>query len=145
MSGTLTFTLLCCVFDLETTILSVTFSVVEQLGKQDWCLCAGHEGIWGSRGTAPIILKLNIQSRSLVTFTTRPLYPLGNSLQHPLTSRLSGHSRSGHFSEEKNILPFGHTVHILVTVLAMLSWLTFQLCSTKKTQKEKSMEWLSQT
>jgi hypothetical protein len=43
---------------------------------------------WNSGGTAPHILDLGTKWRWVVSFTPRPLYPLGKSAWHPLDRRL---------------------------------------------------------
>jgi hypothetical protein len=49
---------------------------------------------------------LSIRWRWVVSFTSRPLYPLGKISQYPLDRRLGGpHSQSGHCEIEKNFLP----------------------------------------
>jgi hypothetical protein len=60
----------------------------------NWAL--RHEGVLGSGGIAPCTLDLDIISRWVTSFTSRPLYPQGKSRWYPLDRRLSGpQSRSG--------------------------------------------------
>jgi hypothetical protein len=57
---------------------------------------------WESGGIAPPILYLGTTLRGVVSFTTRPLYPQGNSLGYLLDRRLGGpQNRSGRGGEEK--------------------------------------------
>jgi len=61
---------------------------------------------WGSEGIVPCILDLGVRWRWVVSFTSRPLYPQGNSPWHPLDRRLGGlQIRSGRSGEEKNSQP----------------------------------------
>jgi hypothetical protein len=56
----------------------------------------------GSRSIAPRILHLS----TVVSFTTRPLYPQGRGSWYPLDRRMGGsQSRSGGGGEEKNSQP----------------------------------------
>jgi len=61
------------------------------------------------------------------------LYCLGKSLQYPFNNRMSRNSSSEHFGKGKYTLPFRHLVNRVVTVLTMLSSLSFQLWSRKQT------------
>jgi hypothetical protein len=64
------------------------------------------KGSSGSRGIAPSILGLDTKWRSVVSFTTWPLYPQGNSPSCPLDRRLGeSQSRSWRGGEEKNSQP----------------------------------------
>jgi hypothetical protein len=61
---------------------------------------------YGSGGIAPRIRELGTRWSWVVSFTPRPLYLQGKSLQYPLDRRLNGpQSRSGHGSEEKYSKP----------------------------------------
>jgi hypothetical protein len=61
---------------------------------------------WGSEGIAPLILDLGTRWRWVVSFTTRLLYPQGNSPRYPLDRRLGRpQSRSGRGGEQKNSQP----------------------------------------
>jgi hypothetical protein len=59
---------------------------------------------WGNGGTAARIINLGTRCRRVVSFTPRPLYPLGKELRYSLDRRLGGtQSRSGRGGEEKKI------------------------------------------
>jgi hypothetical protein len=61
---------------------------------------------WGSGGIAPRILDLSTRWRRVISFTPRPLYPLGKNPRYSLVGRLGGpQSRSGRGDEEKNSQP----------------------------------------
>jgi hypothetical protein len=61
-----------------------------------------HEDILGSGGIALRILNLGARCRRVVSFTSRPLYPVGKSKQYPLDRGLSGsQNRSGRCGKEK--------------------------------------------
>jgi hypothetical protein len=49
-----------------------------------------HEGVWGSGCIDPHFLDLGTSWRWVVSFKSRPLYPLGKSLRYPLDRRLGG-------------------------------------------------------
>lgn len=68
--------------------------------------CEFHEGIWGSRGIAPLFLKLGTRWRWVVNFNVPSSFTPGKQPQCPLNMRLVGlHSRSCHGGEE-NLLPY---------------------------------------
>jgi hypothetical protein len=61
---------------------------------------------WASGGIAPRILDSGTKCGWVVSFTPRPLYPLGKSPWYPLDRRLGGHqSHSGLGWDKKNSQP----------------------------------------
>jgi hypothetical protein len=52
------------------------------------CRCENYK--WGSGGIDPCFLDLGTKWRWVVSFTPRPLYPLGKSLRYPSQRRLGG-------------------------------------------------------
>jgi hypothetical protein len=73
---------------------------------------------WGSGGVAPRILDFGISWMWMVSFTSRPLYPQGESPWFPLDGRLGGpQSRSGR-SEEKNSQPLPGLEPVIIHPLA---------------------------
>jgi hypothetical protein len=67
--------------------------------------------VWGgSAGTAPQILNISINTEVSDQFHAQAALPMGKDLQNTLTRKLGGpHSWSGHFREEKNLLPLPET------------------------------------
>ena len=60
----------------------------------------------GNSGLAPRILNLSTRWMCVVSFMSRPLYPLRKILRYQLNMRLLGfQNKSGNFGEEEDILP----------------------------------------
>jgi len=65
----------------------------------------------GSRGIAPLILKLSTKWKRVVNNMSQPLYP-GKELWYPLNIRLDGaQNRSGHPEEKKNTMLLHYLIH----------------------------------
>jgi hypothetical protein len=70
----------------------------------NWAL--RHEDVWGSGCRGPRFLDLGTSWRWVVSFISRPLYPLRNRPRDPLDRRLGGPlNRSGRRGEEKILAP----------------------------------------
>jgi len=95
----------------------------------------------GSGHFDPLILNLRTRLGQVVSFTSWLIYPRVKSPWYSSDRRLGGlQGLSGHFREEKNILPLlgikpcflHHTAHCLVTIQTMLyQLLQFYMCKTK--------------
>jgi hypothetical protein len=81
-----------------------------------------------SRGAAPLIFNLGIRWRHVVSLTLLLLYSWGKNPQYPLNRKLGGpQTWSGHFGEEKSLLPLlgiepwivqAHSLVIILTTLS---------------------------
>jgi hypothetical protein len=97
-------------WNMEASSLSIKYSACRNFkAYTKFCALNEHHAMkayWGSWVMAPRILDLGARWRWVVSFTSRPLYPQGNSLWYPLGTRLGGpKSRSGCSGEEKNCEP----------------------------------------
>jgi len=82
----------------------------------------------GLRGIAPPIRDLDIRLRSADNLQLPPLYP-----RYSLYRRLGGpQSWSGHFEEEKNLLPLRELEHTIVELAAEKEYFYFNPYSVRK-------------
>jgi len=64
----------------------------------------------GGAGKAPQLLNISINTEVSDQFHAQAALPMGKDLHNILTRKLSGpYSWSGHFREEKNLLPLPET------------------------------------
>jgi hypothetical protein len=92
--------------------------------KMSLCLIKEHhEEVLGSGSITPRILNLGIRWRWVVSFTPRPLYPLGKSCWCPLNRRMGEpQSRSGCCGDKKKTCNCRDLTE--VNVCSRLDWLT---------------------
>jgi hypothetical protein len=78
---------------------------VKRTGSETSCPCLCYEGVWGSRGIAPLTFNISTKCRWVANFMLQLLYFWEGTLALLNGVRCGPQSCCGHFAEEKNMLP----------------------------------------